>query len=152
MVIRAEQMQVFEEAAAKRFENQMVGQLSALFPRISDKLGDPGLREVIQYGVARAGDHGITRQRDVGRYIAIMLMFGPHFDSKPASGPFYAVLRDPRLEGSRARADALCEAAQTALRARARTRSRCWMARACRGSSINSISGNLSSCACIAAT
>jgi len=118
VVIRAEQMRVFTQAAERRFADQMVEHLRKLFPRVSGKLGEPGLREVVQSGISRAGEYGILRQRDVGRYIAIMLMCGPNFDSKPGSGPLYAALRDPRFTGSRARTEALCQAALRGLKNR----------------------------------
>jgi hypothetical protein len=120
VVIRTEQIKAFAKTAERRFENDIVMLLKGIFPRVSSKLGETGLREVIQHGIARACLYGIVRERDVGRYIAIMMMFGPDFDTKPNSGPLYNVLRDPRLTGSRLRSDALCQAALIGLRIRAR--------------------------------
>jgi hypothetical protein len=116
--IRREQFDVFRQHALRRFENEMVVHLQRLFPRLSEKVGNPGLRQVIQHGVGRAREYGIVRKRDVGRYIAVMLMFGPNFDQKKTSGHLRMVLRDPRFQSSEARTGALCKAALWALRKR----------------------------------
>jgi hypothetical protein len=120
VIIRSEQIAALAGAARDRFEEKLVAHLHGAFPRRSAQLAAAGIREVIRYGIARAREYDIVRQRDVASYITIMFMFGPKFDSQPSSGPLYAVLRDPRLKGSRARARALHLAALTALRTRTR--------------------------------
>ena len=128
MIIHASQMKAFSEAAERRFADELAAHLSKLFPRLYGKIGDPGLREVIQHGVRRAREYGIVRERDVGRYIAVTMMFGPNFDKKRSSGEMYSVLRDPRFKDSRSRTNALCECALRGLRSRVlRTgRKPCW--------------------------
>lgn len=74
MIIRAEQLKAFAKTVEERFEDQLVLRLHDLFPHISSKLSETGLREVIQYGMIQARRYGIVRERDVGRYIGIMLM------------------------------------------------------------------------------
>jgi hypothetical protein len=118
LAIRQEQVQVFRQAAFVRYENKLVEELSKLFPRTAVKLGESGLRETIRRGTRRAFEYGITRECDAGRYVAVTLMFGPNFDSKTSSGSMYSALRDPRFKTSQARADALCEYAQAALKER----------------------------------
>jgi len=116
--IREEQVESFRQVAVKKFEDEMVPRLTKLFPRTANKLGESGLRDVIRHGINRAREYGIVRRRDVGRYIAVMLMFGPNFDRRITSGPLYAALRDPRLRSSKARTGALRNAALWALRRR----------------------------------
>jgi hypothetical protein len=118
LTIRKEQVDAFRQEALLRFENKMVAELRKFFPQTAEKLGEPGLREVIQHGLRRAGEYGIVRERDVGRYVAIAMMFGPNFDQKTSSGVMYSVLRDPRFRDSRARTDALCRYALRGLRRR----------------------------------
>lgn len=118
MIIRAEQLATFASAARSRFEEKLIDFLRGSFPNRSARLGEAGLRETVQFGIGQAGAYGIVRQCDVAKYISIMFMFGPHFDSELSSGPLYEVLRDPRLEGSSARSDALHVAALSALRMR----------------------------------
>jgi hypothetical protein len=119
--IRQQQLEVFRANALQKFETEMVGHLTKLFPQLSKKLGDPGLRVVISHGVKRAREYGIVRKKDVGRYIAVMLMFGPDFDRKKTSGPLCSVMRDPRLQNDpNARVAALCKAALWSLKTRTR--------------------------------
>lgn len=120
LTIRREQMEVFKQGASRNFEDAMVQHINNLFLRLARRVGEPGLRDVIRYGIRKAHQYGIIRQCDIGRYIAIMLMFGPHFDEKATSGPLQAVLRDPRFRTSIARTNALCAAAAKGLRIRAR--------------------------------
>jgi hypothetical protein len=119
LTIRQEQVEAFRQAALQRFENKMVEELRKSFPKTSEKLKESGIRDIIRHGIQRAREYGIVRERDVGRYIAVTLMFGPNFDSKMSSGAMYYALRDPRFKNSRARTDALCECALSALKSRA---------------------------------
>lgn len=118
LTMHQEQVDAFQEAARQRFENKMVEELKKFFPKLSAKLGAQGLRDVIRHGTTTAREYGIVRQCDVGRYIAVTLMFGPNFDKKVSSGPLYETLRDARLGGPAERTNALCRAAVQALRSR----------------------------------
>jgi hypothetical protein len=125
LTIRQNQFDDFREAARQRFEKRMVEVLRESFPRSARKLEESGLRDVIQHGIKTARGYGVVRQCDVGRYIALMFMFGPNFDKKVSSGPLYTILRNPRFKSSAGRTNALCMAAVLALRARRlRTRKR----------------------------
>lgn len=81
LAIRPEQMQVFTEAAVKRFEDLMVVHLNKFFPERSKAAGETNVREFIRYGVKRAAAHNITAKRDVSRYIDLMATFGSDFDT-----------------------------------------------------------------------
>lgn len=122
--MRQEQLQAFKTAHIQRFEQQMVEQLRSSFPRLAAKLGVPGLREVIRHGINRSRNYGIVSQRDVGRYIALMFMFGPDFDLKASGNSLRAILQDSRFTTSTARVDALCKEALRVLGNRTRTRRR----------------------------
>jgi hypothetical protein len=126
--IRQEQAEAFRQSALQKFEDEMVPLLQKLFPQTAQKLGEAGLRDVIRHGINRAREYDIVRQQDVGRYIALMMLLGPDFDRRITSGPVHAVLRDPCLQNSEVRTDALCNAALSALKRRtARTgRQPCW--------------------------
>ncbi len=117
MIIRSEQIEAFEQAARQRFADRMVEQLKSNFPRRSIRLGDVGLRAVIGHGVEQSSKYGIVRERDVGRYIAVMMMYGPYFDEQKASGSLYTVLRNPRPISSQARTEVLCRSALAKLKA-----------------------------------
>jgi hypothetical protein len=118
LTMRQNQVEAFRHVAVQNFENRVSSHLKQFLPQLTERLGESGLRDVIQHGIKRAREYGIVRQRDVGRYIALMLMFGPYFDEKVSSGALYTILRDPRLRSSAARTAALCSAAVEALRSR----------------------------------
>jgi len=81
LTIRREQTAVFIQAGAKKFEDWMVVHLSKFFSERSQSLGEMKLRKMIQYGIKRAETHGITGQRDVCKYIDLMMVFGPDLDT-----------------------------------------------------------------------
>jgi len=117
MIIRSDQIEAFEQAVRQRFADRMVEQLKSNFPRRSIMLGDEGLRAVVGHGIGQSSNYGIVRERDVGRYIAVMMMYGPYFDEHKASGSLYTVLRNPRFISSQARTEALCRSALAKLKA-----------------------------------
>jgi hypothetical protein len=116
--VRQEQVDAFRQNATQKFEDKMVKELKRFFPKSTARLGESGLRDVIRHGIKRSRGYGIVRACDVGRYITVMMMFGPRFDERLPSGPLYATLRDPRFSSAAARTDALCRAALGALRSR----------------------------------
>lgn len=118
LTIRQQQLDSLRQIPLGSFEDQLLPLLQRSFPRIANQLGEHGIRSVIQHGIDRASKYGIVRQKDVGRYIAVMMMLGPSFDQRITSGAISAALRDPRLRDSKARTDALCNAVLFALKRR----------------------------------
>lgn len=83
LVIRAEQMQVFKEAALRAFEDDMVGHCAAFSPLLFSAIGDQQIRMAIRSGIARANSYGFTCYGPVRLYLELMLLFGSHFDTDP---------------------------------------------------------------------
>jgi hypothetical protein len=81
LTIRAEQMKKFSEVAVKRFEDMMVVHLDKFFPGSFKATGEPKVRELIRYGIKRAASYKIQAERDVSRYIDLMMVLGADFDS-----------------------------------------------------------------------
>jgi hypothetical protein len=81
LTIRAAQLAVFSHSEVRKFENWMVAHLSKFFPRQCASLGELKVRETVQYGIQRAACYGLTSKRDVCKYIDIMLVLGPDFDT-----------------------------------------------------------------------
>lgn len=79
--LRPEQMEAFAQAARKRFEDRMVRSIRRLFPEVWKKAGEERTRARIRFGIERAARHGIEEDRDVRRYIHLMLRCGDDFDS-----------------------------------------------------------------------
>ena len=83
LVIRKEQMEVLSHYVLKGFEDRMVEHLNEFFPDQCETLGEPDVREAVQYGIDRAGSYGITSERDVCKYLNLMFTFGRDFDVDP---------------------------------------------------------------------
>ena len=81
LVIRKKQMAVFQEVEIKKFVDRMAIHLKKFFPRQCETLGEPKLRETIQYGIKRAAFYGITAKREVYKYVDLMVVFGRDFDN-----------------------------------------------------------------------
>ena len=80
LTIRKEQMAVFGPLGRKAFEDRMLTHLKKVFPEQSESLGEPKLRETIQYGTQRAAAYRIISERDVCKYIDLMVLYGRDFD------------------------------------------------------------------------
>lgn len=81
LTMRSKQMEAFSEAALKRFEETMVAHLKKFFPDYCEAAGAPKVREFIRYGVKRAASYQITAERDVSRYVDLMVSLGADFDN-----------------------------------------------------------------------
>lgn len=83
LVVRAEQMNVFKEAALRSFEAEMLIHLREFSPPLFKAAGEGQMREAIQLGVGRAAKYGFTFRGPVRLYLELMLLFGSHFDTDP---------------------------------------------------------------------
>ena len=83
MIIRREQLAVFSDAASTSFEDRVFAHVTKCFPGESAALGDSGVRETIRYGRERASNHGAEGEREVVKYVDLMLAFGRDFDRDP---------------------------------------------------------------------
>lgn len=107
LVIRKEQMKIFELDARSKFENKMVQHVKNFTPKHSEILGEDSVREVIRLGMQRAKKYDLTNQGPVSFYIELMLMLGSDFDTDiqyPWAGN---ILGDPSVIDQMQRADDL---------------------------------------------
>jgi hypothetical protein len=81
--IRPEQMETFEAAALKGFEDRMVEHLRNFSPKHAQVLDEEELRTVVRYGIEHAESHDLTSERSIRIYTEIMLMLGSNFDVDP---------------------------------------------------------------------
>ena len=81
LTIREKQMAVFAEVETKKFVDRVVVHLNKFFPTQCADAGQEQLRETVQYGIRRAGAYGITSERDVYKYIDLMVVLGRDFDT-----------------------------------------------------------------------
>ena len=109
----------FEELRAvplEGFEDQMVAHLREHFPDDCRAMDDAALRVWIRYGIERAEAHGLSSQRDVCKYLNLMMTFGRDFDvQEPTARWARPILGDPEISDPSARIERLCEEAMRAL-------------------------------------
>jgi hypothetical protein len=98
LVIRREQMKVFDDDARLRFEDQAVEHLRQHFPREFTALGEPGARALLPVAEERAALYGIRRQCDLLSWLGFAISFGSEFDIDPANAWMQEILASPVLD------------------------------------------------------
>lgn len=78
--IRQTQVDALAQAQMRNFEQWMLVHLMKFFPQPCQKMGEAKALETIRHGVKRARSYGIRTQRDVCKYIDLMIVFGRDFD------------------------------------------------------------------------
>jgi len=81
LIIRHEQMQMFEDQSLKRFEDKLLKHLREFFPEPCDALGEAGVRNAIQWGRKQAQSYGFASEQEVCKYLNMMFSFGRDFDT-----------------------------------------------------------------------
>lgn len=83
MVIRDEQMRVFERAAEREFENRMIERIHKYFPKHGKMLDAAQLRALVTLALERARGYGLTTERNVALYLDVVCLLGSAFDGDP---------------------------------------------------------------------
>lgn len=112
LTIRKEQLAVFGPLGKKAFEDRMLQHLNKIFPEQCKALGEPKLRETIQYGTQRAASYLITSERDVCKYIDLMIIYGRDFDQDTNLPWAQAVLQNKNIRDPSAKIERLYKAAE----------------------------------------
>jgi len=109
--IRKEQLDELTRVSLKRFENDTVEHIQEFFPKYYEVLGEPTVREVIEYGIDRAESYGFTSERNVSLYINLLFLLGSDFETDMQLPWAATVLNDKRIKDSVTRADKLYDKA-----------------------------------------
>ena len=112
LTIRKEQLAAFGPLGQKALEDRVVAHLKRVFPVQSEALGEPKVRETIQYGTQRAAAYRIVSERDVCKYIDLMIVYGRDFDKDPAHPWAQSVLQNQALRNPSTKVDRLFKAAK----------------------------------------
>ncbi len=107
LIIREEQMEIFEQVALRNFENDMIDHLKDFSPDHCRVLKNDGVRKVIQLGVEKAETYGFTDRGPVKFYVEMMFMLGSYFDTDPQYPWAGRILTDEAIEQQTERADRL---------------------------------------------
>lgn len=92
-------MEAFSEQQGKRFEDEMVLHLTREFPEEANRVGEDWLREMIREGVQAAEGYNIVLERDVARYLELMLAVSPDFDDNDQTPWAKDILTDGSMTG-----------------------------------------------------
>ena len=112
LTIRKEQLAVFGPLGKKAFEDRMLVHIKKIFPEQSETLGEPKLRETIQYGTQRAAAYRITSERDVCKYIDLMILYGRDFDKDPNLPWAQSILQNQAIRNPTSKIERLYKAAK----------------------------------------
>ena len=107
LVIQKRQIEAFEQAALKRFEDKMVEHSRQFAARLFEIRGEDCIREVVRLGMTRAGQYGFTNRGPIRFYIELMYALGCDFDSDPQLPWAKAILQDSTVMDQMSRADRL---------------------------------------------
>lgn len=94
LVIRKEQMKVFQVGALRRFEDEMVLHAQEFAPELGKVLGDQQVRLVVRAATVRADGYGFTNRGSLRLFIELVFLFGSAFDTDPQYPWASAILRD----------------------------------------------------------
>ncbi|MCB1771492.1 MAG: hypothetical protein KDJ31_17620 [Candidatus Competibacteraceae bacterium] len=115
LIIRQEQMAVFEQAVVKNFASRVQEHLQTFFPEHCKVLGMDGTRAVIRLGLERAEYYHLVAERDVYVYVSLMFLLGSHFDEDPQLPWVGELLKDEAPETALARMTPIYDQAMTLL-------------------------------------
>ena len=83
LVLRDKQIVVLRCLPRACFEDALVGQCFAFYPRKCRSLGRTHIKKVVHFGVDRAMAQGYETQQDAAFFLSLMFLFGSFFDSDP---------------------------------------------------------------------
>lgn len=112
LTIRKEQLAVFGPIGKKAFEDRMIEHLNRFFPDQCKSFGEPKVRETIQYGTQRAASYHIISERDVCKYIDLMVFYGRDFDKDPDLPWAQSILQNQNIRNPTSKIERLYKAAE----------------------------------------
>jgi hypothetical protein len=93
VIIRLEQMRVFEQAARRQFEEEMIAHSKDFTPHLCEIIGEEQLRLAIHSSIKRAESYGFSNRGPVRLFIEMMFLCGSAFDTDPQYATVGNVLR-----------------------------------------------------------
>jgi hypothetical protein len=107
LIIRKEQIAVFEEIAQKNFELELADHIREFIPKHAKAVGEEQVSAAVSYGVERARQYGFTNQGPVRFFIELLCLFGCDFDTDPQLPWVQIILKDEEISDQTQRADML---------------------------------------------
>ena len=100
LTMRAEQMATLKAEGLRKFVDEMLAHLRKRCPKQTEAMDDAALRESIGEGIAQAGEHGVTDENDVRRFLEYRTQYGPEFGQSPDTAWAGKILADKELDGT----------------------------------------------------
>jgi hypothetical protein len=100
--IRREQMEAFEHAALRGFEDEMVDHGTQFSPDLCRVLGDEQVHTAVRSAIERSSGYGFTYRGPIRLFVELMFLFGSRFDTDPQYPAFGQVLNKPAGQMERA--------------------------------------------------
>lgn len=107
--LHGKQINIFKDAALKRFEDEMVEHIRAFFPNHYQAMQEQTARTVIQYGYMKAKSYDLNTIRNVCLYLNNMLLLGSNFDDDPQYPWAKEILTDKHIQNPMIRIDKLSD-------------------------------------------
>lgn len=100
LVIREEQMKVFQADMLQKFEDRMVVHLKTNFHREIENTIAHNLRVIVRAGIEKAAEYDITTENDIRCYLEYMAIYGADFDTAPKTSWAGDILRLEDIDGT----------------------------------------------------
>jgi hypothetical protein len=97
LMIRDEQLGVFEAAARQAFEHRMVLRLVHDAPAPRD---ESAARDLVRLAVRKCLGYGIDMVADIQQFLRLMVTHSPDFETRPEMAWALALLERPDLPGT----------------------------------------------------
>src|SRR5258705_12955457 len=96
--IGKEQMALLGASMREEYIVTTLQNLAKLFPNEPAIKDEPATRDLIEFGIERAEQYGITRRREVTLFIFLVQDLGRDFEKQPENAWVEELLLDPELK------------------------------------------------------
>lgn len=81
--ISPDTMAQLQASRTEDFVNRAVAFVKDGYPDIAARADSASLSELVRFAVERARRHGFVSERDIVKYLSVMISLGPRFDDDP---------------------------------------------------------------------
>ena len=84
LIIKPDQLRVFEAALSENFVRRAHAHVQQFFPGVTERVGAANMPKIIQATIARAAEYGISSEQDICTFLDLAIAFGWNFDRERA--------------------------------------------------------------------
>ncbi|MBV5311258.1 hypothetical protein [Chromatium okenii] len=97
LIIRAEQLAAFQQAAITTLENQLLTHIQTVTPVLTATLGEIPLRLAVQQAMTNAAQYELTERAAIRLFVELRFLLGSAFESDPQYHWIVPILRDKEI-------------------------------------------------------